>query len=101
METNSTGGQGTRRAVAPSYDDDDDDDDDDSPYFTATVKMLRERQVLLHRMLGLGISHELCYLYFHKAVQEDSIFFNGRLSARAVCLCCVFAYICRCARVRV
>jgi hypothetical protein len=36
VEANSTGGQGTRTAVAPSYDDD--DDDDDSPYFTATVK---------------------------------------------------------------
>ena len=28
MEANSTGGQGLRRAVAPSGDDDDDDDDD-------------------------------------------------------------------------
>ena len=27
MEANSTGGQGSRRAVAPSDDDDDDDDD--------------------------------------------------------------------------
>ena len=27
MEANSTGGQGLRRAVAPSDDDDDDDDD--------------------------------------------------------------------------
>ena len=29
MEANSTGGQGSRRAVAPSDDDDDDDDDND------------------------------------------------------------------------
>jgi hypothetical protein len=29
VEANSTGGQGSRRAVAPSDDDDDDDDDDD------------------------------------------------------------------------
>jgi hypothetical protein len=28
VEANSTGGQGSRRAVAPSDDDDDDDDDD-------------------------------------------------------------------------
>jgi hypothetical protein len=29
VEANSTGGQGSRRAVAPSDDDDDDDDDND------------------------------------------------------------------------
>jgi hypothetical protein len=29
VEANSTGGQGSRRAVAPNDDDDDDDDDDD------------------------------------------------------------------------
>ena len=29
MEVNSTGGQGSRKAVAPSDDDEDDDDDDD------------------------------------------------------------------------
>jgi hypothetical protein len=29
VEANSTGGQGSRRAVAPSDDDDNDDDDDD------------------------------------------------------------------------
>jgi hypothetical protein len=29
VEANSTGGQGSRKAVAPSDDDDDDDDDDD------------------------------------------------------------------------
>jgi hypothetical protein len=29
VEANSTGGQGSRRAVAPSDDDDDDDNDDD------------------------------------------------------------------------
>ena len=29
MEANSTGGQGSRKTVAPSDDDDDDDDDDD------------------------------------------------------------------------
>jgi hypothetical protein len=29
VEANSTGGQGSRRAVAPSDDEDDDDDDDD------------------------------------------------------------------------
>jgi hypothetical protein len=29
VEANSTGGQGSRRTVAPSDDDDDDDDDDD------------------------------------------------------------------------
>ena len=35
MEANSTGGQGSRRAVAPS-DDDDDDDDDESRMQTST-----------------------------------------------------------------
>jgi hypothetical protein len=30
VEANSTGGQGSRRAVAPSGDDDDDDDDDEA-----------------------------------------------------------------------
>jgi hypothetical protein len=34
-ETNSTGGQGSRRAVAPS--DDDDDDDDDKYYLPIQV----------------------------------------------------------------
>jgi hypothetical protein len=32
VEANSTGGQGSRRAVAPSDDDDDDDDYDDDDY---------------------------------------------------------------------
>ena len=32
MEANSTGGQGLRRAVAPSDDDDGDDDDDECCY---------------------------------------------------------------------
>jgi hypothetical protein len=32
VEANSTGGQGSRRAVAPSDDDDDDDDDDECCY---------------------------------------------------------------------
>ena len=36
MEANSTGGQGSRRAVAPS-DDDDDDDDTPKPDFFFTI----------------------------------------------------------------
>ena len=35
MEANSTGGQGSRRAVAPNDDDDDDDDDDDEDCVSA------------------------------------------------------------------
>jgi hypothetical protein len=35
MEANSTGGQGSRRAVVPSDDDDDDDDDVRYIYFNS------------------------------------------------------------------
>jgi hypothetical protein len=38
VETNSTGGQDSRRAVAPSDDDDDDDDDDDECGKLSTYK---------------------------------------------------------------
>jgi hypothetical protein len=38
VEANSTGGQGSRRAVAPSDDDDDDDDDDYSPNIIREIK---------------------------------------------------------------
>ena len=37
MEANSTGGQGSSRAVAPSHDDDDDDDDDDDEFYCKYV----------------------------------------------------------------
>jgi hypothetical protein len=39
VEANSTGGQGSRRAVAPS--DDDDDDDDDIYVFSLHKKIIR------------------------------------------------------------
>jgi hypothetical protein len=39
VEANSTGGQGARRAVAPSDDnDDDDDDDDDDDQYSVCMK---------------------------------------------------------------
>jgi hypothetical protein len=41
VEANNTGGQGSRRAVAPSHDDDDDDDDDDQ---------------MFHKLIQYGVS---------------------------------------------
>jgi hypothetical protein len=38
VEANSTGGQGSRRAVAPSDDDDDDDDDSHCSYIISRTE---------------------------------------------------------------
>jgi hypothetical protein len=48
VEANSTGGQGSRRAVAPSDDDDDDDDNDDRQWIITFIKFsgIRSREFL-------------------------------------------------------
>jgi hypothetical protein len=45
VEANSTAGQGSRRAVAPSGDDDDDDDDmiDDDDCSSNSIRVIRKR----------------------------------------------------------